>query len=204
MSKMQSKFEINYNHYQTDQNKLIYAENRVGGKVLQYLKPCLHVNSITLFAIIKNLFNHLEDIFGNSHQKKHATEKFQKLKMEASLFSDFYSEFIQLASDFEYTSEIFIWEFKHKLTPRLQDCLNSGVELSTLISILAKRCLFIYEQIQATDRIRDRTKPLQSTQTSASTYSSTKIYQVLVNNSCANSSFSCLSSSITGTTMPTP
>ena len=48
-------------------------------------------------------------------------EKFRELKMEASSFSDFYSEFIRLASDLEYTLEMLIQEFKHKLTPRLQD-----------------------------------------------------------------------------------
>ena len=103
-------------------------------------------------------------------------EKFRELKIEASLFSNFYSEFIQLASDLEYTSEMFIWEFKQKLTPRLQDHLNSRVELPTLILVLVKHCLSIYKQMQATNRIRDRTKPLQSTQTSASTYSSTKTH----------------------------
>ena len=91
---MRGKFEINWDHYPTDQSKLIYAENRVGEKVLQHLELYLHVNSITSFATIEDLFNHLEDIFGNSHQKKHAMEKFRELKMEASSFSDFYSEFI--------------------------------------------------------------------------------------------------------------
>ena len=94
LSKMQGKFEINWDYYPTDQSKLIYAENRVGGKALQHLEPCLRVNSITLFATIEDLFNHLEDIFDNPHQKKHAIEKFRELKIEASSFSDFYSEFI--------------------------------------------------------------------------------------------------------------
>ncbi len=84
-------------------------------------------------------------------------EKFRELKMGTSSFTDFYSEFIRLASDLEYTSEILIQEFMYKLMSRLQDRLNSGVELPTLISALAKRCLSIYEQMQAIDRIRDRT-----------------------------------------------
>ena len=131
---------------------------------MQYLEPCLRVNLITFFAIIEDLFNHFKDIFGNPYQKEHAIEKFRELKIEVSLFSGFYLKFIQLASNFEYTSKMLIWKFKHKLTPRLQDCLNSGVELSTSISVLAKCCLFIYKQMQATDKIRNRTKPLQSTQ----------------------------------------
>ena len=58
--------------------------------------------------------------------------------------------------------------------------------------------------MQATDRIRDKTKPLQLTQTSAPIYSSTKTYQVSVINSRANSSFSRFFSSITRTVTPTP
>ena len=83
-------------------------------------------------------------------------EKFRELKMGASLFSNIYSEFIRLVSDLEYTLEMLIREFKHKLTPCLQDRLNSGIELPKTISALAKRCLSIYEQIQVTDQIREK------------------------------------------------
>ena len=48
-------------------------------------------------------------------------EKFRELKTGASLFGDFYSEFIQLASNLEYTLEMLIRKFKHKLMSQLQD-----------------------------------------------------------------------------------
>lgn len=64
---MQGKFKINWDHYPTNKSKLIYAENRVGKKALQYLEPCLQLNSITSFATIKDLFNYLKDIFSNPH-----------------------------------------------------------------------------------------------------------------------------------------
>ena len=85
-------------------------------------------------------------------------EKFWEFKMRASLFSDFYSEFIWLAFDLEYTLEMLIQEFKHKLTPWVQDSLNSGIELPSTISALAKRCLSIFEQMQATNWIREKAK----------------------------------------------
>ena len=94
LSKMRGKFEINWDHYPSERSKLIYAENRVGRKALQHLEPCLRLNSITLFTTIDDLFNHLKDIFGNSHQKEQTMEKFRELKMRASSFSNFYSEFI--------------------------------------------------------------------------------------------------------------
>lgn len=62
---MQGKFEINWDYYQSDKSKLIYAENRVGGKTLQLLKPCLSSIFIISLTIINNLFNYFEDIFYN-------------------------------------------------------------------------------------------------------------------------------------------
>ena len=105
---MQGKFEINWDHYLSKRSKLIYVENRVKRKALQHFEPCLRLNSITPFTTINNLFNYFEDIFDDPHQKEHAMEKSRELKMRASSFSDFYSEFIRLASDLEYTSEMFI------------------------------------------------------------------------------------------------
>ncbi len=114
---MWGKFEINKNYYPTNRSKLIYGENKVRGKALQHLEPCLRLNSITPFTTIDNLFNHFENIFGNPYWKKYIMEKFRKLKIGTSSFTDFYSEFIRLASNLEYTSKMFIREFKHKLTP---------------------------------------------------------------------------------------
>lgn len=94
MSKIQSIFEINLDHYLLERNKLIYTENRVTGKALQHLKPSFQLNFITFFNIIKDLFNYLKDIFGNFYQKKRAIEKFRELKIGANLFSGFYSKFI--------------------------------------------------------------------------------------------------------------
>ncbi len=87
--------------------------------------------------------------------------------MGVSLFSDFYSKFIRLASDLEYTSEMLIQEFKYKLMPCLHDRLNSEIKLPKMISILAKRCLSIYKQIKVTNRIREKAKSSTTVQTTA-------------------------------------
>ena len=111
---------------------------------MQHVKPYLWLNLITFFAIIENLFNYLENIFNNPHRKKYAMEKFQDLKMGASSFNDFYSEFIYLALDLKYTSKILIYEFKYKLPSCFQNQLNFRVKLPTFISALAKHYLSIY------------------------------------------------------------
>ena len=87
--------------------------------------------------------------------------------MKASSFSDFYSKFIWLASDLEYTLEMLIWEFKYKWMPRLQDWLNFGIKLPKTISALVENCLSIYEQMQATNRIEKKAKFFTIVQTTA-------------------------------------
>ena len=62
---MQDKFEINKDHYSTDQSILIYAENKFREKALQHLESCLYINSMTSFSIIKNSLNYQKNIFDN-------------------------------------------------------------------------------------------------------------------------------------------
>ena len=124
-------------------------------------------------------------------------EKFRGLKIGASWFSDFYSKFIWLASDHEYITEMFIWEFQHKLTPWLQDWLNSGIELPSTISTIAKHCLSIYKQMQATNRIREKAKSSTILQTGANVplkivTNSSRVLTVSKN----NNSFSRLSNTL--------
>ena len=61
-------------------------------------------------------------------------EKFQDLKIDARSFNNFYLEFIHLALELEYIFEMFVQEFKYKLTSCLQDQLNSRNEFRPLIS----------------------------------------------------------------------
>ena len=124
--------------------------------------------------------------------------------MCAYSFNNFYSKFICLALEVEYISKMLIRKFNHKLTPRFQDRLNSNVKLTLSISALAKRCLSIYKQIQATDKIRNRIKPLQSTQSLVSTNSRVGSHQVSAINTCANTFFSRFSSSISRIMSATP
>ena len=125
--------------------------------------------------------------------------------MGASLFSNFYSDFIGLASDFEYTSKMLIQKFKYKLTPRLQNWLNSGIELPKTIFILPKRCLSIYEQMQATNWIREKAKSSTIIQITAKvslravTFSSQAPAI-----SDKNTSFLCLSNTLRGSITPIP
>ena len=83
--------------------------------------------------------------------------------------------------------------------------MNSGIKLLKTISALAKRCLSIYEQMQATDRIREKAKSFTTVQTTAKvplkavTFSSRA---PAISNK--NTSFLRLSNTFRGSITPTP
>ena len=110
------------------------------------------------FETVDNLFTKLEEVYGDPHRKEHAMEKFRELKMGLGSFNAFYLEFIKLAAELEFTKEMLLREFMHKLSPRMQDRMNSGLEYPDNIKDLAARCRKIYDQMLVTDRVRSNTK----------------------------------------------
>lgn len=119
--------------------------------------------------------------------------------MRTSFFSEFYSEFIKLASNLEYTLKMLIWEFKHKLMLYLQHQLNFGFKLLSTIFALIKRCLNIYKQMQVINRIRKKSKSsttIQSINTNIFLKAITSPSQAPLLLSNNNNSFSRLSNSL--------
>ena len=89
--------------------------------------------------------------------------------------------------------------------PRLQDRLNSGIELPKTIFVLAKRCLSIYDQMQATDRIKEKAKSSTIVQTTAKVPLRAVTFSFrapAIHNK--NTSFSRLSNTLRGSITPTP
>ena len=70
----------------------------------------------------------------------------------------FYSEFIKLAAELEFTKKISLREFMHKLSPCMQDRMNFGLEYPDNIKDLIAHCRKKYDQMMATDRVQSNTK----------------------------------------------
>ena len=119
LSKIQNKLKLNQEYYPDNDTQICYILNRYGGKVLKYLQPHLRSDSLIPFEIRDKLFKKLEEVYGNPYRKKHAMEKFTKLKMGSRSFNVFYSEFIKLAAELESIKEILLQEFMYKLFPHM-------------------------------------------------------------------------------------
>lgn len=173
--KMRGKFEANCDQYPSESSKLIYTEKRLGDKALQHLEAYLQSNSLESFHTVEDLFNHLQNVFGDPHRKENAIKSFRDLKMGGSSFKDFYRDFIRLAPDMDFTSEMLVLEFLKKINPTLLIRLYEDIKLPDNIQDLGKRCLDICEQMHTTDRVQDDEPQPSASSTTTTTTISTRV-----------------------------
>lgn len=101
----------------------------------------------------------LEEIYDDLHCKENVIEKFRKLKICLGSFNTFHSEFIKLVAKLKFTKKIVLQKYMHKLSPLIQDRINSGLKYPDNIKDLVMHCQKIYDQILATDWLQSNTKP---------------------------------------------
>ena len=102
-----------------------------------------------LFEIVDNLFAKLKDVYSDPYCKEYAIKKFRKLKISSGFFNIFYSKFVKLAAKLEFTKEMLLQEFMHKLSPCIQDPMNFELKYPDNIKDLAVHYQKIYDQILA-------------------------------------------------------
>ena len=110
---------LNQEYYPDNDTQICYAKNRCKGKALEHLQLHLRADSLIPFETVDNLFTKLEEVYDDPHCKKHAMEKFKELKIGLGSFNTFYSEFIKLTAKLEFTKEMLLQEFMHKLSPHI-------------------------------------------------------------------------------------
>lgn len=74
-------------------------------------------------------------------------EKFRELKIDIGSFNTFYYKFINLAVKLEFVKEMLLQKFMHKLSPCIQNRMNSELEYPDNIKDRVMCCPKIYNQI---------------------------------------------------------
>lgn len=74
-------------------------------------------------------------------------KKFRKLKIDMGSFNTFYCKFINLAVKLKFVKEMLLQEFMHKLSPCIQNRMNSKLEYPDNIKDKVMYYQKIYNQI---------------------------------------------------------
>ncbi|KAL2007033.1 hypothetical protein VTN00DRAFT_8471 [Thermoascus crustaceus] len=153
LSKMKNKLAVNADHYPSEELRMAYVENRVGGKASDHLAPRLRDEAPNRYQTADEIFAHLKTIYLDPNRIVNAKFKFRNLQMTPSdCYHDFVTEFLHLAGEAQIPETEYKKELYHKLTWKLQELTISErisprpfKEFSTYCSQVANSLRLIQE-----------------------------------------------------------
>jgi hypothetical protein len=158
LSRMRNKLKANADHYNTEELRMTYVENRVDGIAASHLSPRLRPDAVNPYTSAEEMFKHLETIFMDPNKEANARREFRVLDMKPNeSFPIFLTNFMRLAneakvSESNFKKELYqriTWELK-KLTMR--EWLDNAVSFEGYVTA----CTQFADQLQVINEERSR------------------------------------------------
>jgi hypothetical protein len=97
---IKNKLYSNSDTYQTEDLKIIYISGRIGGHVLILISPCLNQDSRHIYETVRELYTHLEELYGNPNKECNTRQAFKELSIKkGQTFQEFYTLFLRHIAD---------------------------------------------------------------------------------------------------------
>ena len=113
---MRQKLEANANHYLLPIYRKLYIQSRYEGKAQLYIVPRMSSDSSNLYGDTEDMIVHLKTVFTNPNRYTKTYTIYHKLIIKPKDdFTDFLTEFIQLAEEAAVIEE----NYKHDLYSKL-------------------------------------------------------------------------------------
>ena len=122
--KIQSKLKRNVHLFPTEDLKIGYVQNLIGGQALRRLEPRLRDKAKNPYRKAKEIIEDLRRMYGDSNRRLTAANAFRDLRMKGNNFNDFWAEFQRHSSELDHSESHLLEEFIHKLSPALQKHLS--------------------------------------------------------------------------------
>lgn len=119
---MKNKFQANGDWYPTEESKLTYTRSRLGGEAMKHLISRFRKNSTKPFISSDEIFETLNQIYGDFNRRINAMKAFRRLKQTGPfrVFTTFWAEFQRLASDAEiFDTTLLVEDLRDKMSLEL-------------------------------------------------------------------------------------
>jgi hypothetical protein len=168
---IEDKFLINSYMFNSTQARMAYIFNRTADIAQKHLAP-RYRKGPEPFATDGEMILYLAEIFENPFEAQDARIDFRKLTMkEDETFSDFYTQFLHLASLGRIPMADLQPDLYDKLTPALQRCVLPFLDTLLTSEALSKKCLSVDKNlqrlIQRQSRIRIARSSVRTTTTAS-------------------------------------
>ncbi|KAH0555694.1 hypothetical protein GP486_006362 [Trichoglossum hirsutum] len=156
---VENKLCGNADAYPTKDLKIIYMAGRVSGDALALISPHLWTANRHAYGTVNELYEHLEELYGDPNKECNAHQAFKDLAMrKEQTFQEFYSTFLHCIADGNISPRDLKDNLNNKLTWKLQGAVATYYnDLTITLSQFARYCIINDQQIWARLEKRDWT-----------------------------------------------
>jgi hypothetical protein len=158
MIQIRNKLRGNQDSYPTEELKIIYVSGRLEGNALALVSPRLNPANRHTYHTAQELYEHLEELYGDPNKERNARQGFKDLVMKrGQTFQEFYAQFLRLVADGNISSQDLKDELNDKLTWKLQEVVAmyyNNPDVTT--TVFARHCTTNDQQIRARLDKRER------------------------------------------------
>jgi hypothetical protein len=155
LAKVRRKLQANQDHYHSEELRMGYVQNMVGGIAAKHLAPRLRSGAANPFAGAEEMLKTLEQAYGNPHKRQDAADDFRRLYQNNTPFHTFWAEFQRLAAETEMPESTQLEELGYRVSAELQHALLAVNDVGTVYE-LAQRCMTMDAKIQRLKKIKAR------------------------------------------------
>lgn len=156
---VKNKLRGNSDAYPTEDLRIIYAAGRLSGSALALISPRLDTASRHAYAAAEELFEHLDELYGDPNKEKNARQAFKELTMKkGQTFQEFYAAFLRCVADGNISPSDLKDDLNDKLAWKLQEAVATYYnDPAVTLAQFAKHCTTNDQQIRARCDRRERT-----------------------------------------------
>jgi hypothetical protein len=147
---VKNKLRGNYDHYPTEDLKVIYVAGLLQGNALALIAPRLDEDNQGYYQTVKELYRHLQELYGDPNRERNARRNFKSLYMKmGQTFQEFYAQFLRLVADGNIAKGDLKDELNDKLSWKLQEAVSVYYNDPTLNTTqFAQQCTTVDQQIR--------------------------------------------------------
>jgi len=156
---VENKLRGNADAYPTEDLKIIYVAGRVSGDALTLISPRLRATNRHAYETVNELYEHLEELYGDPNKERNARQAFKDLTMKkGQTFQEFYALFLHHVTDGNISPRDLKDELNDKLSWKLQEVVAMYYnDPAITLSQFARHCTTNDQQIRTRLEKRDRT-----------------------------------------------
>jgi hypothetical protein len=151
---MSAKLTVNADHFASERAKVHYVVLRCGGKALKHLSPRLRPGATSPITTMDQVYQLLRRALGDSDRNHTARREYKELRQGKLSFMEFWTEFLRLKAELDYSEDTFIDDFRTKVNGRLAGLLVAEINPST-VQELADKCIGYERNLRNYDKERD-------------------------------------------------